>query len=137
MKSIFLCFELCLICCLRESITCVFHSIPSTLIPLLVHSLFVNRVNGVSLICCFLTPSMNAFLLADYPVLGLLDSSLGYRTVRSISGDHKGFLCFYSFIHSFITLRSADVFWFDSYSHSFFFISLPHQIIFTYRWQYL
>ena len=42
------------------------------------------------------------FLVGAWPILGLLDSSLGYPQKYSIAGDYKGFLFFWSLIHSFI-----------------------------------
>ena len=121
MKSIFLCFELCLICCLRESITCVFHSIPSTLISLslLVQSFFVNMATTVSFLYSFL--SLCSFLLEDCPVLGLLDSSRGFPTAHSIAYARKGFHFFLfhslSFIHHLKECRCCLVLF---HSHTLF-----------------
>ena len=124
MKSIFLCFELNFICCFRESITCVLLSLSScsfTLLILLSYllspSTFTFRQSSGSSFSSILlfsftllshlifssSSSLLLFCLASFPMLGLLDSSLGYPMgdqFNYISHSHKGCYSISSFVSS-------------------------------------
>ena len=99
MKSIFDSYSY-LICSIRESITCVFLSLQSSLLYLLLSTFIVRQHGHTSLSPSYLTLSListSHTLLDDWPMLGLLDSSSGYPEY-AISADDKGFDLTLSFV---------------------------------------
>ena len=92
MKSIFVSFSLYLIC-LFEGIyhMCVSFSIILFHLSLSLSTFTLRKRNGLSPLYLSL---FIAFLLGAWPILGLLDSSLGYPQNYSVSYEKKGFIYF-------------------------------------------